>query len=638
MVNLTIDGKIIEVKEGTTVLNAARQAGVEIPTLCDHPQLTPYGGCRLCLVEVEGARTLQPSCTMPVSNNMVVKTDSEKIREARKFVLTMIFSERNHFCPYCQVSGGDCELQNSAYDEGMTHWPIQPNWKPYPVDASHPFIVLEHNRCILCRRCVRACGELVGNFTLGFEERGADSTLVADLGLPLGESSCIGCGTCVQVCPTGALIDRWSAYQGKETEVDVTKTICLGCSVGCSMDVLTRDNRLVRIEGDWEGKINQGVICEVGRFFPFNEQRDRILTPLVRKDGNLKAATWDDAVSVAAGLAKSGKVAAVASTRLSMEALQAFKEVCESLGVASVASTEEGLATQAAVSYAKKSGKPFESKLEEIKDSDCFLVLGEDVTKDHQVVSFFVKRAIPAGTPVIQVASHPSGLDNFANFSFHVDEGKTADFVNELGNLLKANDADFESSAKKFGVSASALKDAVEVMTGSADLGIVFGSRSDTAGSELLEAAVSLASHANGKLVTTKGNINSLGAVQLGVNNLVELKDADVVLLALGDEELTQQFMKKFEKAKNLVVFSSYVSPLTASAEVVLPVANWLEQGGHFVNFDGHVLEAKAALAADEGIFSNVDTFNKLAAHLDLNISTNWKDAVKSPSVVEITM
>lgn len=638
MVNITIDGKNVAVMEGTTVLNAARQAGVEIPTLCDHPQLTPYGGCRLCLVEIEGARTLQPSCTMPVSANMVVKTDSEKIREARKFVLTMIFSERNHFCPYCQVSGGDCELQNSAYDEGMTHWPIQPNWKPYPVDASHPFIVLEHNRCILCRRCVRACGELVGNFTLGFEERGADSTLVADIGLPLGESSCIGCGTCVQVCPTGSLIDRWSAYQGKEIEVDVTKTICLGCSVGCSMDVLTRDNRLIRIEGDWEGKINQGVICEVGRFFPFAEQRDRILTPMVRKYGSLKAATWDDAVSAVADLAGSGKVAAVVSTRLSLEAMQAFKEVCESLGVASVASTEEGQATQAAASYAKKSGKPFESKLEEIKDADCFLLLGEDLTKDHQVVSFFVKRAIPAGTTVIQVASQPSGFDYFANFSFNIIEGKAAEFVNDLRGLVKAKDADVEASAKKFGVSADALKDAVHAMAGSANLGVVFGSRSETAGSDLLEAAVSLTVNMNGKLVTTKGNINSLGAVQLGVNNPVDIADADVVLLALGDEELTQQFMKKFDKAKNLVVFSSYASPLTANAAVVLPVMNWLEQGGHFVNFDGHVLEAKPALVADEGVFSNVDAFGKLAAKLNVKSSANWKDAVNSASVVEITM
>ncbi|MBA3074514.1 MAG: 2Fe-2S iron-sulfur cluster binding domain-containing protein, partial [Anaerolineae bacterium] len=203
MATITINGNKLEVPDGMTVLRAAQANGIEIPTLCDHPHLTPYGGCRLCLVEVEGARTLQPSCTLPVSNNMVVKTDTKKVLDARKFVLTLIFSERNHFCPYCQVSGGDCELQNAAYNEGMTHWPLSPNYTTFPMDASHPYIIMEANRCILCRRCVRACGDLVGNYTLGFEERGANSILVADTGVPLGESTCISCGACVQVCPTG---------------------------------------------------------------------------------------------------------------------------------------------------------------------------------------------------------------------------------------------------------------------------------------------------------------------------------------------------------------------------------------------------------------------------------------------------
>jgi len=185
MVNLKIDGQEVAVPDGTTVLRAAQSLGVDIPTLCDHKELTPYGGCRMCLVEVEGARTLQPSCTLPASNNMVVLTNTPKVREARKFVLTLMFSERNHFCMYCPVSGGDCELQNSAYDEGMTHWPLQPNWQPFAMDASHDDFVLDNNRCILCRRCIRACGELVGNFTLGVEERGASTLVIADLGTPL---------------------------------------------------------------------------------------------------------------------------------------------------------------------------------------------------------------------------------------------------------------------------------------------------------------------------------------------------------------------------------------------------------------------------------------------------------------------
>ena len=639
MLNLTIDGKKIEVKEGTTILNAARQANIDIPTLCDHPQLTPYGGCRLCLVEVEGARTLQPSCTTPVSNNMVVKTDTEKIRKARKFALTMIFSERNHFCPYCQVSGGDCELQNSAYVEGMTYWPIQPNWKPYSVDASHPYIVLEQNRCILCRRCVRACGELVGNFTLDFENRGAESMLVADFGVPLGESSCISCGTCVQVCPTGAIIDRWSAYQGKETEVETTKTICLGCSLGCGIDVLTRDNRLIRIEGDWEGEINQGVICEVGRFFPVDDQRDRLLTPLVRKDGNLKAATWDEALMAAANLLKSsnGKFAGVVSTRLSLEALRSFQELCNALDAKSIGSTEEGAPVQAASEFFEKSGKPFESRFEEIKDADCFLLVGEDVTKDHQVVSFFIKRRIPAGATVIQVASKPTGFDKFANFTFNIDDHSMPKFVNELAVLANCPNADFNSSAKIFGVSADDLKKAVEAMTFATQSGIIFGSRSEAANVDLLEAVLMLSNKTKAKVITTKGNINSLGALMLGLNNPIDTSKAEMILLALCDEELSQQMMKKFDKDKNLVVFSSYISPLTASADVVLPVANWLEEGGHFVNFDGHLLEAKAALQAAEGICTNLEAIRKLASKLDIPISADWEEAIKSSKMAEIS-
>jgi len=413
MIKLTIDGKPIEVLEGTTVLNAARQAGIEIPTLCEHPHLSPYGGCRLCLVEVEGMRTLQPSCTLPAGNNMVIKTNTEKTKAARKFVLTLIFSERNHFCPYCQVSGGDCELQNAAYHEGMTHWALQPNWQPYPVDASNPYIILENNRCILCRRCVRACGELVGNFTLGFEERGARSILVADLGVPLGTSTCISCGTCVQVCPTGALIDRWSAYKGKETQVEKTSTVCTGCSIGCGIDVLSRDNNLVRIEGNWDAKQNEGVICKTGRFIPLDEKRERIVTPMVKKNGSAKAATWKDAIAEVSSKLKSfsGKkvVAAVASSRLPAEALFNFKQLfATNLKSEMVTALDFDSAASTAFKTAQVLGKPFEGSLSDLQKADCVVLFGIDLVKEQEVAGFFIKRNIPNGTKVIVIDPNPN--------------------------------------------------------------------------------------------------------------------------------------------------------------------------------------------------------------------------------------
>jgi formate dehydrogenase major subunit len=546
MVNLTIDGKTVEVKEGTTILNAARQVGIEIPTLCDHPKLIPYGGCRLCLVEVEGARTLQPSCTLPAGNNMVVHTDTEKVRNARKFVLSMIFSERNHFCPYCQVSGGDCELQNSAYAEDMTHWPLQPNWKPYPVDASHPYIIMENNRCILCRRCVRACGELVGNFTLGFEERGAESALVADYGVPLGESSCIGCGTCVQICPTGALIDRWSAYQGKETEVDITKTICQGCSVGCGLEILTRDNRLVRIEGDWDAELNGGVICEVGRFEPKADERERMLTPMVRKNDAIKAATWEDAAAAISSKVKSakGKVAAVASTRLPLEALDAFKQVCKAAGVKEIASTEENLPTSAAWKVAAKIGKPIEGKLAAIKEADCYVLVGEDLTKDHQVVSFFMKRNLPNGAKMIHIGAKDSGFNRFANFILPVASGKEAEFLADLKEVVFSG-KDSKSIATKYALDEKGLSESVVLLKAAQKPAVVFGSRYAFQNAEkTYQAAFDFANTWKAVFISTKGNSNSLAVAQMDMDNDVDLSGAEMVILAAGDEKFTQQFMK----------------------------------------------------------------------------------------------
>ncbi len=284
MVNLEINGKHIEAASGTTVLAAARQAGIFIPTLCDHPTLKPAGSCRLCVVEVKGSRAPQSACTLPVSEGMVVATETPALRASRQFVLGMLFNESAHVCPICPVSGGDCELQNAAYSQHMTHWPLSPAWEALAVDTSSADFIFDPSRCILCRRCVRACDELVGNSTLGVEARGLQTRLIADAGVPLGQSSCVACGTCVQLCPTGALYGRRDAYQGHAAKTTTTATICVGCSVGCGVNVITRDGRLVRIDGDWAAPVNGGLLCQAGRFGPLENQRDRILSPLVRQD------------------------------------------------------------------------------------------------------------------------------------------------------------------------------------------------------------------------------------------------------------------------------------------------------------------------------------------------------------------
>lgn len=648
MATITIDGNKLEVPDGITVLRAAQANGINIPTLCDHPHLTPYGGCRLCLVEVEGARTLQPSCTLPVSNNMVVKTDTKKVLDARKFVLTLIFSERNHFCPYCQVSGGDCELQNSAYAEGMTHWPLSPNYQPYPMDASHPYIIMENNRCILCRRCVRACGELVGNYTLGFEERGANSILVADTGVPLGESTCISCGACVQVCPTGALIDRWSAYRGRETQVDITNTVCVGCSVGCKVNVLTRNNSLVRIEGDWDGEVNEGVLCEVGRFDPMKVDCERIATPLVRKGGALKAATWDEALAAIATQLKplSGKsdgIAAMISTRQPVESIYLFKQLFgDKLGSEMVTTTEEGAFTADAAAFAAAQNKAFEADLKALQNAGAVMVIDADLVKDHQVAGFFVKRKLQNGTNLLVVDKQENGLNKFANKVLKASKGSNADTIKALiaaivklglakgKTAVKA--ADLDGFAAATGLKTDDYLDAAYVLTSAEKPVIVYQNGAD------LSALKELADVVAGSLISLKGDANSLAASQLHLEKALKVNGQKAAFFAIGDDEASQKSIKEFEKAPFKVVLATYASALTSAADVVLPSTNWLEQEGHYINLEGKVQPAKKSITPAEDIWTAQQTFAALADKLGVKLADDWtKEMHKRVSVVEIS-
>ena len=657
---VTINDKTIEVPQGTTVLHAARMAGFEIPTLCDHEALLPYGGCRLCLVEVQGARTLQPSCTLPCTDGIVVKTESEKISQARKFVLTLIFSERNHFCPYCQVSGGDCELQNAALKEGMSNWPLPPNWQQYPVDASHPNFVLDHNRCILCRRCVRACGELVGNFTLGFEERGAKSFLVADFGVPLGESTCIACGTCTQVCPTGAIIDRVSAYRGKDVQAEHHNTICLGCSVGCGIDVLTRDNNMVRIEGDWSAVVNGGVICKLGRFTPLDENRQRITTPMVRRGDALQPATWDEALDEIAFhlkplVGKNGSgVAAMASTRLPVEPLFAFTDLFRR-GFHSdmVTSTEEGTTTALTAELAEAIGKPFEGHLGTIQSADCVLNIGVNLVDNHQVVGFFVKRILPQGVKLVTVDPENNPLDAQADLALHPKKGADFEFIRglsaavvKLGLAKKPAQIAAESvlaeAVSKTGVDVESFLAVARLLATAHNPAIVYGKGitaqgSDSALKALLEFAelTGVVNDHASSLVSTKGQANSLAAAQYHLDQPLTLNGHQAAYIAMGDEKPSQRLIQKLENVPFLVVQASYSSQLTAAADVILPVATWVEQEGHYLNMEGRLQLAQQAISPVETVWSNQAALEGVAARLGITLESDWKAELKkrTPSV-----
>lgn len=205
---LKIDGVDVAARAAETILELAEENNIFIPTLCHLEGLTEFGGCRLCVVEVQGSNRLFPACMTTVTEGMEVTTDSERLRVYRQMILGMLFSERNHVCAVC-VSNGHCDLQYLAAKLGMTHVEIPYLHPRLPVDASHPHFIMDHNRCILCQRCMRVCAEIEGAFTKGVMGRGANSRIIHDLNGAWGASTtCTTCGKCVKVCPTGALADK----------------------------------------------------------------------------------------------------------------------------------------------------------------------------------------------------------------------------------------------------------------------------------------------------------------------------------------------------------------------------------------------------------------------------------------------
>ena len=212
-ISIRIDGEYINANEGQTIMEAARANGKHIPSLCYLAGLTASGSCRLCIVEVSGVGRLLPACTTPVQNGMSVTTNSDRLTRYRRMALEFLLVERNHYCAVC-VSNGHCELQAMAQSLGVTHVNYPYNYPKLPVDLSHERYVLDHNRCILCTRCVRVCAEVEGAHVWDICARGIGSRLVSEMNQPWGESrSCTSCGKCVQVCPTGALAEKGWAVE-----------------------------------------------------------------------------------------------------------------------------------------------------------------------------------------------------------------------------------------------------------------------------------------------------------------------------------------------------------------------------------------------------------------------------------------
>jgi len=334
VVKLTIDGKEVATAAGNTILMGARQAKIHIPTLCYHPRLPISGACRACVVEVEGRPALVASCAMPVADGMVVHTKSARVLRARRLVVHLLLASGDHNCLTCQANG-TCELQEMAYDLGVETLRFSVDSPEYAKDQSNAMIERDLNKCILCGRCIRACNEVQVNEVIDFGYRGSRVKIATAWDLPYGESDCVFCGECVSVCPTGALTETQGKFRGRPWKVGKVRTTCVYCGTGCQMDLNVVDGAVVKVTSDYRhGAPNFGSLCTKGRFgYDFIHHPDRLTQPLVRENGKLREAGWDEALDLVAqrlGEIKESHgpdaVAALASARCTNEENYLFQK------------------------------------------------------------------------------------------------------------------------------------------------------------------------------------------------------------------------------------------------------------------------------------------------------------------------
>jgi predicted molibdopterin-dependent oxidoreductase YjgC len=304
-IQLTIDGREVEAEQGMTIFKAAQKAGVKIPHLCHREDLTPTAGCRMCVVEVEGARTLVASCAYPVANKMVVRTNTPRVRDARKLVLEFLLSDHPYDCMTCEKSGS-CKLEKYAYEYGIRKSRFAGEAHSYPIRAANPFFERDYNKCILCGRCVTVCHEIQYCEAVDYSKRGFATKIAASFDRPMQETPCVYCGNCVSVCPVGALSEKAGRFQGREWELKKVPTICSYCGVGCTLILNVKDGQVLKVTSDKDRGMNQGWTCVKGRFgFDYIHSPDRLTDPLIKEDGKFKKTSWDEALGfVAAGLKK----------------------------------------------------------------------------------------------------------------------------------------------------------------------------------------------------------------------------------------------------------------------------------------------------------------------------------------------
>lgn len=647
MPTIIIDGKKIEFDgKGESILDVARAAGIYIPTLCDHDELESYGGCRMCIVQVEGMRGFPPACTTAAKDGMEVNTSTEDLMNLKRNILQLLLMEHPSACIICEEtercteyrpqpykSGSitgcttcpnryTCDLRSVIENLGIKKLDYEPQYKEVPVERDDPFFDRDYNLCILCARCIRVCDDVRGTSAITFTNRGHETRVDTAFGGSHIDSGCWFCGACIDVCPTGSLFPRLTKWTGAPDSIE--ETTCTLCGMGCQVEFDLKWERIMSSRpGKHENPPNHHHMCVLGRFCipSLVNAPDRVKLPCLKKKDDFIPISWETATDEVARIlseANPQRVGFIGSPNLSTESAYMMTKLAR-VAVQSANIDFRGSDFPALIHKELAVDEDFERirTLDYLKEVDWIIAVGGDFVKTQQVVAKIVYSEVREGKPIIVLGEVGDNLQRWATEYVPLEPKKLEKFVSKLA----------EHDLKLPGVDSSQAQRIVEI-TQNGKGAILVGSRifESSEPEQVLRALVRLGGN-EGTLVPLFPLGNEAGVIKAGLRpellpgpSSVTVKDAcSSVGKAwgggnLGDGLDISEMRKKakkgeldvlyvadgsvsfegFEKVPTIIYHSPYPSDWLDKASVILPSTTFVEENGTFVNLELRILKLKA--------------------------------------------
>jgi NADH-quinone oxidoreductase subunit G len=635
-VNITVDGKKITAPAGTLLIEACKSVGIEVPSFCYYPNLSLQGACRMCLVKIEKMPKLQTACTTVISEGMVVTSDSDEVRQARKSMVEMLLGNHPLDCPVCDA-GGECELQDMTFSYGAAESRFMEAKNHKDEQQWSPVVFFDRPRCILCYRCVRICGEGMDVWALGIQNRGVSSVIAPNKEDHL---ECEECGMCIDICPVGALTSGAYRYKTRPWEMKHVGTICTHCGDGCktTLGVRRSDTGMEIVRGDNRDKsgTNGDFLCIKGRYaFDFANHEERLTQPLIRKDGKLTPATWEEAFELVGNnfarvRDKNGgqAIGVIGSTRTTNEEsylLSKFARVVLKTNNLDHHRTADFPALAAALQ-----GKPeATASMADVFTAPAILLMGNDPTERHPLLAWQIRNNVRLHRARLYVINaSPIKLRRQATSFLQIPAGAE----NKVASFLAGDDNALEALATRAGGGDSPTQgqwgELRDKLRGEKNLVIVFGS--EIRNGDLATLAKFGSAIPGGKFICLADNANSRGAAEMGLypdllpgyypvietshfrhewGEISQVPGLDIsgmteaakqgklkALHVVGSNPIGRLNIDPFVFSKAFVVVQDmFLTETAVMADVVLPAANAYEKTGTFTNTCGDLQLLKKA-------------------------------------------